>query len=272
MLINRAVLISLLILSALPSIVKGQSQNQLGLQLGVSYYLGDLNETKQFQKNHTHFTYGFIHRLPLNARFAWKNSFQIGKLSGDDADSESSIKQNRNLNFQTKLYEFSTQFEFNFLPYHSFVLNQYFSPYIFGGIGFFWINPSTTLNGNEYQLRDYNTEGQLKAYNKMQFAIPFGLGIKVKFSHRFMFSIEYGLRKTFTDYIDDVSTSYPDDPGNMGTVSQALSNRSLDNGNGQNDWGMQRGNSQRKDLYSITSFSLLIRIGKNPNLCKYNTQ
>ena len=46
----------------------------------------------------------------------------------------------------------------------------------------------------------------------------------------------------------------------------------LDNGNDQNEWGMQRGNSQRKDFYTMTSFTLLIRIGKQPNLCKYNTQ
>ena len=87
-----------------------------------------------------------------------------------------------------------------------------------------------------------------------------------------MFALEYGIRKTFTDYLDDVSTGYPEDPSQMSTVSQALSNRNLDNGNDQNEWGMQRGNSQRKDFYTMTSFTLLIRIGKQPNLCKYNTQ
>ncbi|MBD79284.1 MAG: hypothetical protein CL840_10215 [Crocinitomicaceae bacterium] len=249
-----------------------QSQNQVGLQAGMSYYLGDLNETGHFKAGRTHFTWGIIHRLPINDRFTWKNSILFGKISGDDSESESQIKRNRNLNFESRINEFSTQFEFNFLPYHSFVIKHHFSPYIFGGLALFWFNPTTTLNGNEYNLREYRTEGQNAEYNKVQFAIPFGFGLKFKFSHRVLFSLEYGIRKTFTDYLDDVSTSYPDDPSTMSTVSQALSNRSLDNGNNQNEWGMQRGNSQRKDFYTMTTFTMLIRIGKHPNLCKYNTQ
>ena len=249
-----------------------QSQNQVGLQSGVSYYLGDLNETKHFKSANTNFAWGLVHRLPINDRFTWKNSFLFAKITGDDSQSDSQIKQNRNLNFETKINEFSTQFEFNFFRYHSFVKRHNFSPYIFGGITFFWFNPATTLNGNEYNLREYRTEGQSEEYKKIQLAIPFGVGFKFKFSHRIMFALEYGIRKTFTDYLDDVSTGYPEDPSQMSTVSQALSNRNLDNGNDQNEWGMQRGNSQRKDFYTMASFTLLIRIGKQPNLCKYNTQ
>lgn len=249
-----------------------QSQNQVGLMAGASYYLGDLNETGHFKKANTNFAWGIVHRLPINDRFTWKNSILFAKISGDDSKSTSQIKQNRNLNFEATLNEFSTQFEFNFLPYHSFVIRHHFSPYIFTGAALFWFNPTTTLNGNVYNLREYRTEGQPEEYKKMQFAIPFGIGLKFKLNHRILFALEYGIRKTFTDYLDDVSTTYPDDPSNMSTVSQALSNRSLDNGNKQNEWGMQRGNSQRKDLYTMTSFTMLIRIGKHPNLCRYNTQ
>ena len=248
-----------------------QSTTQFGLSAGVSYYLGDLNVNKHFPSQMTHFTRGIIHRQPLNDRWAWKNNLLFGELSAKDELSSSEIQQNRNLSFQTTLVEFASTFEFNFFKYHPFVLNEYITPYLYGGLGFFWINPKTELNGNLYELREYETEIRGKLYPKMQFAFPFGLGIKFKFSHRFMFSLEYGLRKTFTDYIDDVSTSYPDDPREIGTVSQELSNRAINTENRQNEWGMQRGNSQRKDMYSTTQFSLLIRIGKNPNLCKYNT-
>jgi opacity protein-like surface antigen len=247
-------------------------KTQFGLQAGVGYYLGDLNENKHFKSKHTHFAWGFIHRQPITDRFTWKNSFLIGKISGDDADSELETNRNRNLNFQSRLYEYSSQVEFNFFRHHSFVINHIFSPYVYTGLAFFWFNPTTTLIGNEYTLREYRTEGQADEYKKLQFALPFGVGMKFKFSHRVMFSLEYGLRKTYTDYLDDVSTTYPEDPSSMSTVSQALSNRTLDNGNKQNEWGMQRGNSQRKDLYSFTTFSILIRLGKSPNLCRYNTQ
>jgi hypothetical protein len=247
-------------------------KTEIGFQAGVAYYLGDLNEVGHFKSGHTHRAWGFVLRQPISDRFAWKNSFVITKLSGNDADSELQTNQNRNLSFSTKFYEFSSQIEFNFFRYHSFVIRNHISPYIFTGMSFFRFNPTAELNGNEYNLREFRTEGQADMYKRLQFALPFGAGIKFKFSHRIMFALEYGLRKTFTDYLDDVSTKYPDDPSTMGTVSQALSNRTLDNGNKQNEWGMQRGNSQRKDLYAFTTFSVVVRLGKNPNLCKYNTQ
>jgi hypothetical protein len=194
-----------------------------------------------------------------------------GKLSGSDADATSVNQQNRNLSFYTDITEFTSQFEFNFLPYHTFVINNYFSPYLYLGIGFGWINPKTSLNGNEYELRAFLTEGQSAPYNKMQLVIPFGFGFKWKLNHRFLFSCDWGLRRTFTDYIDDVSNYYPKDPTEMSTTAQALSNRTLET-DGKNIWGTQRGNPHRKDLYSFTTISFLIRVGKNPNLCRYNTQ
>ena len=64
-------------------------------------------------------------------------------------------------------------------------------------------------------LGNFLLKGKTDPTNKAQFVIPFGFGLKFKFSHRFMFAFEYGIRRTFTDYIDDVSTSYPDDPANI---------------------------------------------------------
>jgi hypothetical protein len=138
-------------------------------------------------------------------------------------------------------------------------------------MGFFYMNPTATLNGNTFELRQYGTEGQTKAYSRVQFALPVDFGIKWKLNHRFMFSLSWGWRKTFTDYIDDVSGYYPEDPSALSTLSQALSNKSLDNGNADNSWGMQRGEPGNKDSYSFTMLSILVRIGKNPNLCKFNT-
>ncbi|UTW64364.1 hypothetical protein KFE98_09560 [bacterium SCSIO 12741] len=231
---------------------------------------GDLSSS-HFKTKTTHFTYGLVHRLPFkNNRWAWKNSFLIGRISGDDALSDSEINRNRNLSFTSRLYEFSSQFEFNFFEYNTFIRDEFMTPYLFTGVAFFWFDPKADLDGNAYSLRDYQTEGQSSPYSRFQFALPFGAGLKFKFSHRVLFNVEYGMRRTFTDYLDDVSTTYPDNPSEMGTVAQALSNRSLDNGNGQNEWGMQRGNSQRPDFYAFTTFTMLIRIGKNPNLCKYN--
>lgn len=250
---------------------KSQMKTEIGVLLGQSYYLGDLNPTTQFPRGHTHISWGVILRQPINERWAFKAQYYSSKLSGSDASSKSSAAQNRNLSFETPLNEFSGQFEFNFSRYHSFIIRHHFSPYLFGGLGLGVINPRAEFNGNQYDLRELLTEGQERPYSKAQFIIPFGFGLKFKFSHRVMFALEYGIRKTFTDYIDDVSTAYPDDPVILTTTAQALSNRNINDEN-RSIWGTQRGNPGKKDFYTHTSFTLTVRLGKQPNLCKYNTQ
>ncbi len=49
-----------------------------------------------------------------------------------------------------------------------------------------------------------------KPYNLFQFSIPFGGGIKFRVSDHIVVAYEIGMRKTFTDYLDDVSTRYVD--------------------------------------------------------------
>jgi hypothetical protein len=248
-----------------------QGLHQIGISSGLSYYNGELNPTAQFPGGSTYFSWGMVHRKPLNSRWTWKNNIFIGKVSGDDAAATEDQRLNRNLNFSSDIYEFMSQIEFNFFNYHPFVTRDKFTPYLGIGMGFFYMNPTATLNGNTFELRQYGTEGQTKAYSRVQFALPVDFGIKWKLNHRFMFSLSWGWRKTFTDYIDDVSGYYPEDPSALSTLSQALSNKSLDNGNADNSWGMQRGEPGNKDSYSFTMLSILVRIGKNPNLCKFNT-
>ena len=111
---------------------KSQMKTEIGMLLGQSYYLGDLNPTTQFPGGHTHISWGVILRQPINERWAFKAQYYSSKLSGSDASSKSSATQNRNLSFETPINEFSGQFEFNFARYHSFIIRHHFSPYLFG--------------------------------------------------------------------------------------------------------------------------------------------
>lgn len=248
-----------------------QGMHQLGLSGGMSYYNGELNPMRHFPTQGSHWAWGITHRRPISSRWTWKNSVWLGQVSGDDALSTAQQQVDRNLNFNSKVYEYTTQFEFNFFHYHPFVTRDHFSPYVSTGIGFFWMNPTAVLSGNTFELRNYGTEGQTKAYSRFQFCLPLDIGIKWKFNHRVMFSLSWGYRKTFTDFLDDVSGYYPEDPAELSTISQALSNKSLDNGNANNEWGMMRGEPGNKDSYTFTMLTVLVRIGKNPNLCKFNT-
>ncbi len=251
--------------------ISAQMLTEVGALVGQSYYIGDLNQTGQFPSGHTHLSWGIIVRQPINPRWAFKGGYFNGTLSGADADNNNPAIQNRNLSFESPINEFSAVFEFNFLRYHSFIIRDHISPYMFGGFALGFINPRAELNGNEYNLRELKTEGQSDAYSRGQFSIPFGVGFKFKFSHRVMFAFEYGIRRTFTDYIDDVSNTYPDDPSKITTTGQALSNRTIET-NGRSIWGTQRGNPNKNDFYTNTTFTITVRLGKHPNLCRYNTQ
>lgn len=94
------------------------------------------------------------------------------------------------------------------------------TPYVFGGIAVFSFSPQALLNDRWEDLQPLGTEGQLlpdresrnypEAYGLTQYAIPMGAGLKFAISRRLDLELETGVRKTFTDYIDDVSGFYPD--------------------------------------------------------------
>jgi hypothetical protein len=100
------------------------------------------------------------------------------------------------------------------------VFNLYnikWTPYFFGGLAVFRFNPyAFDENGEKVFLKPLSTEGQgldgynTKPYGLTQFALPAGFGLKYAFDDRVRLGFEVGLRKTFTDYLDDVSTNYAD--------------------------------------------------------------
>jgi hypothetical protein len=253
--------------------ILGFSQNtrEIGGMIGGTYYTGELNRAGHFNPNFTHRAYGLYYREALNSRWAVRFNGVYGKVSGADSLASSDVNLNRNLSFNSRIIEGSFLVEFNFLHYHSFVQKDYFSPYLFGGLGLFHFNPIGTLNGNSYELQLIQTEGQF--YRRLSTAFIIGTGIKFKFSHRILFGLEWGFRRTLTDYLDDVSGFYPEDPSNLSNTAVGLANKSFSQGNnGQNDWGSQRGNPSDKDWYAFGGLSISIRLGKNPNLCHYQPE
>ncbi len=180
--------------------------------------------------------------------------------------------------------EFSAQFELNFFQYFTGSKKHRFSPYIFGGVALFNFNPEayyfnpTTLEGKWYDLQPLGTEGQgtvtrssAKPYSLTQFAIPFGLGVKFSLSKSICLGAEWGLRKTFTDYIDDVSTTYMDHTtlsAEKGQIAAALADRTpelIDPDTNlpriPNEDGMSRGNSETTDWYSFAGLTITFKLG-----------
>ena len=94
--------------------------------------------------------------------------------------------------------------------------------------------------------------------------MPFGGGIKLKLKKRLGLQFEVGVRKTYTDYLDDVSTTYADQleiRKEYGKIAGQLSDRSLEKAQGGNT-GHQRGNSTDKDWYYFAGIQLNYTLSK----------
>jgi hypothetical protein len=247
--------ILILISVFLYSFTANAQRNEIGLLLGTSYYLGDLNPSKHFFL--TKPAGGIIYRYIITPRWAVKMDGLYGRVAGDDAKSK--VNVNRNLSFRSSIFEASSQLELNFLTYATGNKDKnYFSPYIFAGLALFHFNPKAEYSGTWYALQPLGTEGQRttltnqKPYPLTGVSIPFGIGFKYSIGDNVCIGAEWGLRKTFTDYIDDISTTYPDPTilaAQNGEIAAALSDRSL-TAQSQHA-GLQRGNSITKDWYAF---------------------
>lgn len=240
-------------------------RNEIGFMAGTSYYLGDLNPSKHFFL--TKPAGGLVYRYIINPRWALKLDGLYGSVEGNDAKAKYNVE--RNLSFKSNLFEASAQLELNFLSYitgNDKINENYFSPYIFGGISLFKFNPRAKLNNTWYDLQPYGTEGQgssqypdRKPYALSNIAFPFGLGFKYSLGTSICIGAEWGLRKTTTDYLDDVSTTYADPAvlsAEHGNIGASLADRSLSGGNNTD---LQRGNSGTKDWYSFACVFITIK-------------
>jgi hypothetical protein len=269
---KKPVLALLIVLVSLPAFA--QRSSELGIFMGGSYYTGDLNPMAHFN-NLTQPAGGGIFRYNLNPRFSLRANGFYGTIKGDDASTGSFSQQQRNLHFKSTVMEFSVQGEFNFLDYRLGNDNHMFSPYLFLGMGVFRHNPRAQLIGQWIDLQPLGTEGQgtvlndKKPYKLTQVSVPFGVGIKTNLAKRIGLSIEWGMRKTFTDYLDDVSGRYVDPmalTALKGTHAGILSDRSLVRDSYSNV-GRQRGNSATKDWYCFTGLILSFKLKEKLKSC-----
>lgn len=250
-------------------------RSEVGIMLGTTYYLGDLNYGNHFGL--TQPAGGIIYRYNINPRWALKMNGLYGEVTGDDA---SAVGENpdRNLSFKSHVLEFSAQMEHNFFQYFTGSKKARFSPYIFGGVSLFSYNPKAEYDGEWYELQPLGTEGQgttlypdRKEYALTQVSLPFGIGFKWSLSRSVCFGGEWGMRKTFTDYIDDVSLTYADPDVLLAEnteIAMILADRRVQQGLEPYEEGVQRGDSKNKDWYSFAGIFLTVKIrGKGSGSC-----
>ena len=254
---------------------QAQEGIEFGGFLGASHYFGDLNT--DFSVNHLGIVGGIIGRYNFNERTAIKLIGTVANVSADDADSNNSFEKRRNLSFQSQILDASAQFEFNFLPYFHGSKNEFFTPYLFAGLSVTYFNPQTKVCDSDPStslsqcmgstslvgLRPLGTEGQFRGeeYFTVTGGLAFGAGIKIDINYEWSINVELSGRRLFTDYLDDVSSVYPDlgDLENLrGDIAVALSDRSNPS---IGDAGRQRGNSKTKDSFGLLSVGIVYYFG-----------
>lgn len=188
---------------------------ELGLLVGGSNYQGDLasSEFKVITKQ-TDIAFGGFLRYSFNESFALKLQVVKTELTADDANSSFDILKQRNLRFfsplidanlRTEWYPFAAKAEFQ----------QVILPYVSLGASFFSFNPQAVYRGEIYELQPLTTEGQglesfpdRKPYQLYNGSILTGVGVKFLLNEDITIGIDVSANYTFTDYLDDVSTTY----------------------------------------------------------------
>ena len=252
----------ILFVLSFPILLSAQSL-EVGLLFGASGYQGDIaSSTNVGSFSDLHPSFGIFGRLNKNRFMSYRVGFTYGVISASDANSEDEDRRNRNLNFRSKIMELSLTGEFNFLG-----RDRRLSPYIFGGVAIFNFNPQAEYQGRRVDLQPLGTEGQgienfPGRYSRVQLSIPLGAGLKFAINDRINLGVEFGLRKTFTDYLDDISgdyVNYNELLAGNGQLAADLSNRTgelLGTDPVQLATGTQRGNPDSKDWYFISGLTL----------------
>lgn len=210
------------------------SGHDVGFSFGPNFALTDLGGAKKigspfirdidFQA--TRYCISAFYRYNVNKWFAVRANLMYGMLKADDKNTDgippgpdgptdSWYRVRRNLNFETHMLEFQAMTEINLKKYihdEASGSKERWAPYIGGGLGFFWFNSYTRLDGDKVKLRPLGTEGQTigvkKQYSNFNFDLIAMVGIKYNVTEKFSISLEGWYHQTFTDYLDDVSGNY----------------------------------------------------------------
>ena len=274
----RKVLVALFC-AFLPAISVAQYNWDLGINLGAANYLGDMGGDELTRRDfisdmkisQTRLAAGGFVRYKISPLIAVKGSINYLRLKGADSLSDNYGRYGRNLNFRNDLIEASAEAQFFFYEINDIGRTyRYRNDFrAFAGIGFaaFMHNPKAEYNGEYVALRPLKTEGV--EYGRFSFAVPLSAGFYFTLDKRYRIGWNLSWRTAFTDYIDDVSTTYAD-PATLGSpLAVELANRSDENPIVLNDPvyfaqympGEKRGDPTHNDSYLSTTvdFSYVIR-------------
>lgn len=280
---------------------------EAGINVGPSFFLGDLGGNqgtgKRFIKDVnlslTKVMVGAFVTVYPNEWLGVRTAVQMGHLEGNDdiidtKGRDELYRKQRNLDFRTKLFEAYVAAEVYPLTmiFGSDEYQPRLMPYGVIGVGMYKYNPQGSItdgNGNKtwYDLKPLHLEGQgfdeypdRKEYDLTQINIPMGAGVKYLLTEKVTISFELLLRKSFNDYVDDVSTTYIDPnlyDKYLSPQNALLARQLADKVNPivtpnltRNKPGEQRGNPNQNDSWFTTFVKFGVKLGHNENKSQIN--
>lgn len=184
----RIILFLTLGLSVCLADVSWAQRSEVGFGLGTFNYTGDLVRTYDFSFSRPAAT--VFYRSNLSKVVSFRAGFTAGFLGASDRKPIDAFAKERDASFDLFLFEVSTVMEYHFLNWRDEKFLYRFSPYMFAGLGLFGIS------GNDNKPAEYSN---------VQAAVPMGVGVKYILNPKWYLALEFGLRKTFFDYLDNVS-------------------------------------------------------------------
>lgn len=242
----------------------------LQIGTGLINYGGDLQKSNYtFNQGHPAITGGV--GIKIDEHFSTYFTLTAGKISASDAN-QAAKYHHRNLSFASNIGEAALTLQYDLVDITG-VHN--FTPYGFAGIGGFGFKPyAYDTAGNKIYLQPLGTEGQeipkysdKKLYGLTQFEIPFGLGAKYAITDHIFLALEFGFRKLFTDYLDDVSSFNFADTAVLraarGAKAAEMSFRAGEIAGSKYPLKAQRGNPKSKDTFYTILFKLTFSFDKS---------
>jgi hypothetical protein len=168
-------------------------RTEIGGGLGIFNYTGDLVSTFDLATSRPAAT--LFYRSNISRVISFRTSITGGQLAASDRNNPTDpFAVKRAASFDLFLLELSGGFEYHFLDWRDDKRKLRFTPYLFAGVGLFGISGTPNKNAE---------------YSNIQLSIPFGGGMKYVLNPRYYISFEFGVRKTFFDYLDNISGGNP---------------------------------------------------------------
>ncbi len=280
---KKIIHIILLVLCA-SGISVAQRPFEMGVMAGGTLYHGDI---ARFYQSGIRPGIGITANYSFQLPVAVRANLIYGNVAAKDKLNPSS-----KLNFKSPIYEYSVQFEYLITRLKSRTRNYSVKSnrrgsrfdnfpaitYVFVGIGQFAFNPKGKYtDGSWYELQPLSTEGQglistREQYKKMSLIIPYGAGIRFLVEKGFYLGFEVGIRKTYTDYLDDVSLTYVNTSlirTNNGDIAAYFADPAENPDLTAKYPAVSRGNPKYKDAYMFTFVSLSYDFPKQKRTTKF---